>query len=387
MLCIPVRCRGEMVAVLTRESTPTVGRQPGELERTYVEIFNRFARMIAAGEFPFDARGRRDRGGPARRRRRDRPRCVGPGGVHLAQRRVGPAPHRRPRQRRGPAPRRARPRRRAGPHRLRRSPRRSPRRSSGARRSPCSIRCIPLLDHGTRHRRRGAPARRLRAAPPGPPAAVQGRHHPRDPPPGEEQPADDLVAAAPAGPAASSRRRPRRPSRSRCAASGRSPSCTRSCPARPARTWPSSRSCGPLVRMVEEGAVLARPPGDVPRRGRRRRRCRPRSPRRCRWCSTSCCRTPSTTPSRTRSTCRRPAGSVVVQLDNDGERLRATVVDDGVGLPEGFSLADATGLGLSIVRTLVTTRAGRRRSPRAGTGDGDRPGTVVQLDVPVAERE
>ena len=55
VLCIPVRCRGEVIGVLTRESAPSFGRQPGELERTYVDIFNRFARMIAAGDFPFDA--------------------------------------------------------------------------------------------------------------------------------------------------------------------------------------------------------------------------------------------------------------------------------------------------------------------------------------------
>jgi two-component sensor histidine kinase len=53
MLCIPVRYQGETIAVLSRESTPTVGRAAGELERTYQEIFNRFARMIAAGEFPY----------------------------------------------------------------------------------------------------------------------------------------------------------------------------------------------------------------------------------------------------------------------------------------------------------------------------------------------
>ena len=55
VLAIPVRCRGEVIGVLTRESAPSFGRQPGELERTYVDIFNRFARMIAAGDFPFDA--------------------------------------------------------------------------------------------------------------------------------------------------------------------------------------------------------------------------------------------------------------------------------------------------------------------------------------------
>ncbi|HRW38346.1 MAG: sensor histidine kinase [Acidimicrobiales bacterium] len=54
-LCIPVRCNGKTIAVLSRESTPSVGRSPGELERTYVDIFNRFARMIVQGDFPFAA--------------------------------------------------------------------------------------------------------------------------------------------------------------------------------------------------------------------------------------------------------------------------------------------------------------------------------------------
>lgn len=53
VLCIPVRHKGKVIAVLTRESTPAFGRQPGELERVYVDVFNRFARMIAAGVFPF----------------------------------------------------------------------------------------------------------------------------------------------------------------------------------------------------------------------------------------------------------------------------------------------------------------------------------------------
>ena len=53
LVCIPVRNQGEMVAVLTRESALSVGRRPGELERVYVEVFDRFARMITNGEFPF----------------------------------------------------------------------------------------------------------------------------------------------------------------------------------------------------------------------------------------------------------------------------------------------------------------------------------------------
>jgi HisJ family histidinol phosphate phosphatase len=53
MQCIPVRWEGDLIAVMTRESPLTVGRRPGLLEREYVELFDRFARMIADGVFPF----------------------------------------------------------------------------------------------------------------------------------------------------------------------------------------------------------------------------------------------------------------------------------------------------------------------------------------------
>jgi two-component system, sensor histidine kinase PdtaS len=52
--CIPVRHDGEIVAILSRESPLQVGRRPGQLERVYVETFQRFARMITRGQFPFD---------------------------------------------------------------------------------------------------------------------------------------------------------------------------------------------------------------------------------------------------------------------------------------------------------------------------------------------
>ena len=55
VLCIPVRWRGDVVAVVSRESMPNLGRQPGELERIYMDVFQRFARMIAEGTFPFAA--------------------------------------------------------------------------------------------------------------------------------------------------------------------------------------------------------------------------------------------------------------------------------------------------------------------------------------------
>src|SRR5919199_1656309 len=52
--CIPVRWKQDLLAILTRESAPSVGRRSGELERVYLEIFDRFGRMMAAGEFPFE---------------------------------------------------------------------------------------------------------------------------------------------------------------------------------------------------------------------------------------------------------------------------------------------------------------------------------------------
>lgn len=51
--CIPLRHRGTVVGVLTREAPLTVGRRPGELERSYIEVFERFARMLVAGCFPY----------------------------------------------------------------------------------------------------------------------------------------------------------------------------------------------------------------------------------------------------------------------------------------------------------------------------------------------
>jgi len=51
--CIPVRFDGVTVAVVTRESGPTLGRRIGELEHQYLSLFDRFARMIAGGTFPF----------------------------------------------------------------------------------------------------------------------------------------------------------------------------------------------------------------------------------------------------------------------------------------------------------------------------------------------
>ncbi|MBA2327451.1 MAG: sensor histidine kinase [Actinobacteria bacterium] len=51
--CIPVRHRGSMIALVTRESSTESGRRHGELERNYLATFDRFATMVAEGSFPF----------------------------------------------------------------------------------------------------------------------------------------------------------------------------------------------------------------------------------------------------------------------------------------------------------------------------------------------
>jgi two-component sensor histidine kinase len=53
VLAVPVCLDGQVIGVMTRETTRLGSRQPGELERTYLAIFHRLARMIAAGTFPF----------------------------------------------------------------------------------------------------------------------------------------------------------------------------------------------------------------------------------------------------------------------------------------------------------------------------------------------
>jgi two-component system, sensor histidine kinase PdtaS len=86
-------------------------------------------------------------------------------------------------------------------------------------------------------------------------------------------------------------------------------------------------------------------------------------------------------------------GDVVVQLNPTGDQLNIRVINDGRGLDSQFELNRATGLGLSIVRTLVTTELAGSIVMRAGmpedfeaAGLGDQPkgaGTVVDLTVPI----
>ena len=50
---VPVRRDGEVIAVMTREAPLSATRRPGALERVYGDTFERFARMIVRGEYPF----------------------------------------------------------------------------------------------------------------------------------------------------------------------------------------------------------------------------------------------------------------------------------------------------------------------------------------------
>ena len=51
--CIPVVRAGRIIAILSRESPLMVGRRPGQLEHIYIDTFQRLARMISRGEFPY----------------------------------------------------------------------------------------------------------------------------------------------------------------------------------------------------------------------------------------------------------------------------------------------------------------------------------------------
>lgn len=86
-------------------------------------------------------------------------------------------------------------------------------------------------------------------------------------------------------------------------------------------------------------------------------------------------------------------GSVVVRLGCTDTELTVAVIDDGRGIAPDFSLNDATGLGLSIVRTLVTTELAGSIDMRPARSEdleavgltvvAGNTGTVIELRVPL----
>ena len=61
------------------------------------------------------------------------------------------------------------------------------------------------------------------------------------------------------------------------------------------------------------------------------------------------------------------SGTVRIEFDRRADGLAVRVVDDGVGVPEGFTVAEATGLGLTIVATVAEQHGGTLYF-EAGTG-------------------
>jgi two-component system, sensor histidine kinase PdtaS len=72
---------------------------------------------------------------------------------------------------------------------------------------------------------------------------------------------------------------------------------------------------------------------------------------------------------------------VHISFSRRGDDLFVQVRDNGVGLPEGFSIEATTSLGLSIVRGLVNSQLGGKIDMY---NDG---GTVVELAIPVDRPE
>jgi two-component sensor histidine kinase len=383
VLCIPVRCEGQVIGVLTRESAPSFGRQPGELERTYVAIFNRFARMIAAGDFPFDAQDLETEEAPR----------VGDGVILLdAAQRVEYT-----------SPNGVSALHRIGVHAN----------AEGLRfdelglddsqvgtafsiLSPVTeeleagpevtvlIRCIPLVEHGTVSgavllTRDISELRRRDRLLLSKDATIREIHH---------RVKNNLQTIS-----------------SLLRLQGRRLDSTEAKLAieesvRRIRSIALvhetlSREAGddvafieivrPLVRMVEDGMSSPDRPvrfqvegdgGVLPAQ----------------------VATPASVvlnellqnaidhafPASV--DLHAVPGSVTVSLANDGRRLVATVADDGVGIGEGFDLATSPGLGLSIVRTLVGSELMGEISMRRGDGPPERPGTVVRLELPVTVR-
>ena len=76
-------------------------------------------------------------------------------------------------------------------------------------------------------------------------------------------------------------------------------------------------------------------------------------------------------------------GQVTIAVDRSAKELDIVVSDDGQGLPDGFSVEKASGLGLQIVRTLVDSEL--LGSIEMCHREGER-GTAVRIVVPLRGR-
>ncbi|HUK93125.1 MAG TPA: PAS domain S-box protein, partial [Methanomicrobiales archaeon] len=77
----------------------------------------------------------------------------------------------------------------------------------------------------------------------------------------------------------------------------------------------------------------------------------------------------------------RERGTVEVSGAREGDRIRISVRDDGVGMPEGFDISRASSLGLKLVRNLVQQQLkGKLEIKRDG-------GTEVIVELPIVRQE
>jgi len=375
-LCMPVIFRGRTVGVLTKESTPTVGRQPGELERTYVEVFHRFARMIASGEFPFAGEL-----GPSE----EAPR-VGDGVIVLdAAMRVAYS-----------SPNGVSALHRVGVHANSEGMRfgelglpEVAMRIAYAQARPATeevergpeitvlMRFIPLVEKGSVSGalvllRDISELRRRDRLLLSKDATIREIHHRVK---NNLQTISSLLRlqgrrlSSPEAKAAieESVRRIRSIALVHETLSYEA-----------GDDVPFIEIVRPLVRMVEEGLISPEHPIRFSIRG-----------------DAGTLAATVATPMAVALTellqnvvdHAFPEGTegdrhVVVDLAHDEQLLTVTVSDDGVGPPEGFTVEASTGLGLSIVRTLVTTELGGTIEFHPGAGSPDRPGTTVRVVVP-----
>ena len=384
VLCIPVRCEGEVIGVLTRESAPSFGRQPGELERTYVAIFNRFARMISSGDYPYDAQDAETEELPR----------VGDGVILLdASARVEYT-----------SPNGVSALHRIGVHANAEGLRFDELglddtvvRTAFSIAAPVTeemehggevtvlIRCIPLVDHGVVSgavvlTRDISELRRRDRLLLSKDATIREIHHRVK---NNLQTISSLLRLQARRITSDEARLAIEESVRRI----RSIALVHETLSREAGDDVAFiEIVRPLVRMVDEGMSSPDRPVRVHVDGEA-------------GSLPAIVATPLAVvlnellqnaidhafpPS---LDLQEAPGSVDVTLDNDGERILVRVVDDGMGLSERFSLDDAKGLGLSIVRTLVTTELNGTIDLRRGEGTGNRPGTVVELVVPVAKPE
>lgn len=381
--CVPVRWKDETLAVLTRESAPSVGRRRGELERVYLEIYDRFVRMIMSGEFPFGAEETEPNEAPR----------VGDGVARLdAAARVDFV-----------SPNFVSALHRMGIHMNTSGARlgelgfnEAPVRAAFVIGLPISeeiergevvvlVRAIPFLEHG---RVTGAMVvmrdvsdlRRRDRLLISKDATIREIHHRVK---NNLQTISSLLRlqgrrlASPEARAAieESVRRIRSIALVHDTLSSGS-----------SQELDFAEVVRPLVRMVEEGivpddrAVRLLVEGDA---GELRAEVATPLAVVLTELLQNAVRHgfPTDLDEPQAGSGNRPVGRVVVSLANDGNHLVVRVTDDGVGLPRGFSLADDASLGLTIVKTLVTTELGGTISitdNAAAIG-----GTLVELAIPV----